>query len=167
MENVAWLVSVAAMGGVAVALAGSACSQVGRQVAHRQLPETLSLPTLAGPPSAALRLLNRAGYGPRPDDLARVTAMGTKAGINRLLTGYIRGPGHGTGPRRATIVGGGSVGLAVARGLQEAGWDVKVVEASRERCDEIEAIVARVRERQPELTDLYARRNRVSGADAV
>lgn len=71
----------------------------------------------------------------KPGD--KVTAMGTKAGMNRLLYTYLRGERHGPDQTRATIVGGGSVGLAVARGLEEAGWDVKVIEQHRQRCEEI------------------------------
>ena len=67
----------------------------------------------------------------------KVTAMGTKAGINRLLQRYLRSAMHGTDATRATIIGGGSVGLAVARGLEGLGWSVRIIEAVRARCEEI------------------------------
>jgi len=71
----------------------------------------------------------------------KVTAMGTKAGINRLQQRYIRSAMHGEEATRATIVGGGSVGLAVALGLEEQGWSVRLIEASRPRCEEISPLV--------------------------
>lgn len=67
----------------------------------------------------------------------KVTAMGTRAGIKDLLQHCLRGARHGPDERRATIVGGGSVGLAVARGLEDAGWSVRVLESDRKRCEEI------------------------------
>ena len=39
--------------------------------------------------------------------------------------------------RRATVVGGGVVGLTVAKGLESAGWTVKVVESNERRANEI------------------------------
>lgn len=33
------------------------------------------------------------------------------------------------------MVGGGAVGLSVARGLKQAGWRVKIIEVERERCE--------------------------------
>jgi trk system potassium uptake protein TrkA len=66
-----------------------------------------------------------------------LTAMGTLAGINRLLAHYLRPAGGPTERKEATIVGGGTVGIAVATGLEDAGWRIKVIEADRERCEEI------------------------------
>ena len=67
----------------------------------------------------------------------KLTAMGTMAGINRLMFRYLR-VGQDTARRNeATIIGGGTVGLGVALGLEEAGWRVKLIEASRARCEEI------------------------------
>lgn len=67
----------------------------------------------------------------------KVTAMGSLAGINRLLSSYLRGGATRRRRHEATVVGGGSVGLAVAQGLEEAGWDIKLIETKRSRCEEI------------------------------
>lgn len=69
----------------------------------------------------------------------QITAMGTLAGVNRLLQRYLRPGGGERQSRRATVVGCGVVGLAVAKGLEEAGWEVKVIDSSRKRCDEVAA----------------------------
>jgi trk system potassium uptake protein len=66
----------------------------------------------------------------------RITAIGNLKGINRLLAKYLRDPKR-SDPRRATIVGGGVVGTAVANGLHNAGWSIKVIEANRQRAEEI------------------------------
>jgi len=67
----------------------------------------------------------------------KVTAMGTPRGIHELRYRYLRSSSHGRDIERATIVGGGTVGLLVARGLESAGWKVKVIEVERARCDVI------------------------------
>ncbi len=67
----------------------------------------------------------------------KLTAMGSIAGINRLLARYLRTATKETEANEATVVGGGTVGLAVASGLEEAGWRIKVIETSRARCDVI------------------------------
>lgn len=66
----------------------------------------------------------------------KVTAMGSLAGMNRFLTQYLESGGGGDA-RRATVVGGGVVGYTVARGLEDAGWSVTVIEADEERANEI------------------------------
>ncbi len=66
----------------------------------------------------------------------QVTAMGNRKGIHRLLTRYLRDRRRAD-PRRATIVGGGVVGTTVARGLEDAGWSVKIIEHNEERAEEI------------------------------
>ncbi len=71
----------------------------------------------------------------------KVTAMGTKVGINRLLQRYLRSAMHGADATRATAGGGGSVGLAVARGLESLGWSVRIIEADRQRCEEIAPLI--------------------------
>jgi trk system potassium uptake protein TrkA len=71
----------------------------------------------------------------------KVTVMGTLAGINRLLFGFLRGTETARPTRQATIVGGGTVGTTVALGLEEAGWSVKIIETDRERCEEISALL--------------------------
>ena len=62
----------------------------------------------------------------------RVIAMGDHQHLTRLgelmtETSHQR--------REAVVVGGGRVGRAVTRGLMRAGFGVKVIESSRERCD--------------------------------
>jgi uncharacterized protein (DUF1800 family) len=49
------------------------CSRVIDKVAARPLPDKLALPPNPGP---AARLLNRAGFGPRPGEIAMATDMG-------------------------------------------------------------------------------------------
>ncbi|MGE0192308.1 MAG: Trk system potassium transporter TrkA [Planctomycetota bacterium] len=65
----------------------------------------------------------------------KLTAMGTMAGINRLLFRYLRVDGGVETRHEATVIGGGTVGLGVALGLEEAGWRVKVIESDRVRCE--------------------------------
>ncbi len=67
----------------------------------------------------------------------KVTAMGNLTGMNLLLTKYLEPRGGGRDLRRATVVGGGVVGFAVTQGLEEAGWNVKVIESDAERAGEI------------------------------
>ncbi len=72
----------------AVTATATACSVVGREVAQRDLPESLSVPTPESGGTAVnpiWRILNRAGYGPRPGDLERVTAMGMAAYVDEQL----------------------------------------------------------------------------------
>ena len=66
----------------AVAASASACSVIGQEVAQGQLPETLNLPPSPRtdlPADPVLRVLNRAGFGPRPGDVDRVREMGLEA----------------------------------------------------------------------------------------
>lgn len=67
----------------------------------------------------------------------KVTAMGSMAGMNRFLTQYLESRGADANARRATVVGGGVVGYTVARGLEDAGWNVTVIEADEDRANEI------------------------------
>jgi trk system potassium uptake protein TrkA len=71
----------------------------------------------------------------------KVTAMGNPGDMNRLLGRFLRGESRGREPRRATIVGGGDVGLAVALGLEDLGWEVKVIEPQPQRCEEISRVL--------------------------
>lgn len=66
----------------------------------------------------------------------QLTAMGDLKGINRLLTRYLSDRKR-SDPRRATVVGGGVVGLTVAKGLESAGWSVKIIESDERRANEI------------------------------
>jgi trk system potassium uptake protein TrkA len=63
--------------------------------------------------------------------------MGTPRGVHELLYRFLRGSTHGYDAQEAVVVGGGSVGLSVARGLEAAGWSIRVIEESRERCEAI------------------------------
>ena len=76
-------------------------------------------------PSATERL--------EPDD--RVILIGHSRRMVRFARQQFRSPAHQKEKRRAVICGGGSVGLGVARGLREAGWWVKIIEQSLERCE--------------------------------
>ena len=67
----------------------------------------------------------------------KLTAMGSMVGINRLLARYLRASSGGARRHDATVVGGGTVGLSVALGLEAAGWSVRVIESDRKRCEEI------------------------------
>lgn len=71
----------------------------------------------------------------------RITAMGTSRGLARLQQKFLQSRGHGREARTATIVGGGDVGLAVARGLAATGWSVRVIEANRERAEKIAPLI--------------------------
>ncbi len=75
------------LGGLTAVAAGTAgCSAIGRELAQGELPAELSLPapdTTGNDP--ILRLLNRAGYGPRPGDLARARQMGAAAWLEEQL----------------------------------------------------------------------------------
>lgn len=71
----------------------------------------------------------------------KVTAMGNPAGMNRLLFRFLRATGRGRESRRATVVGGGDVGLAVALGLEDLGWNIKLIEPRPKRCEEISRVL--------------------------
>ncbi len=67
----------------------------------------------------------------------KVTAMGTARGVHELRYRFLRSNSHGRDRNWATIVGGGVVGFAVAKGLEAAGWRVKIIELSGKRAREI------------------------------
>lgn len=71
----------------------------------------------------------------------KVTAMGNPRDMNRLLHRFLRAEGQGRESRRVTVVGGGDVGLAVALGLEDLGWEVKIIEPNKERCEEISRVL--------------------------
>ncbi len=92
------------LGGLGAAtVAASACGALGRRLLHDDLPAALSAPPtpIAPGPADALsggdaglplmavdptwRLLNRAGYGPRPGDAERVAAQGVDAYLAEQL----------------------------------------------------------------------------------
>jgi uncharacterized protein (DUF1800 family) len=76
------LVALATLGCVATTsperAAGEAARRGGQAAENRPAPAPL-------PPAAALHLLQRATFGPRPDDLARVQATGLDAWLERQL----------------------------------------------------------------------------------
>ena len=67
----------------------------------------------------------------------KLTAMGNIGGIERLIRRYMANTDVGPDPRRAIIVGGGSVGFAIAESLEDHGWKIKVIESDRQRAEEI------------------------------
>lgn len=71
----------------------------------------------------------------------KVTVMGTPRGVHEMLYRHLRSTDHGYDHQDALIVGGGTVGLAVAQGLEAAGWTVKIIEADRERCEVIAPMI--------------------------
>jgi hypothetical protein len=88
------------LGGLTAAAAPiTSCSVVSRYVVQDDLPEPLAVPTAVPANGSTLpvdglptlpvnriqRLLNRAGYGPRPGDLARVADIGFEAYLEEHL----------------------------------------------------------------------------------
>ncbi len=73
------------LGGItAVTVGASACGVIGQEVSQRQLPDSLAFPVVgAGDPT--LRILNRAGFGPRPGDVQRVRDLGLTAYLDEQL----------------------------------------------------------------------------------
>ncbi|MEZ0326764.1 MAG: DUF1800 domain-containing protein [Fimbriimonas sp.] len=69
------------LGGVALsgAMIGG-CAQVARRLPKNEPPEDLSLPS--GNVDTTVRLLNRAGFGPTPGQVAQVKAMGHEVWLN-------------------------------------------------------------------------------------
>ncbi|NRA34940.1 MAG: Trk system potassium transporter TrkA [Polyangiaceae bacterium] len=74
----------------------------------------------------------------RPGD--KITAMGRRRSIQRLSR-TLRRESSEASARTAAIVGAGTVGVAVAKGLREAGWQVKLLESDRDRCERVAAEV--------------------------
>lgn len=68
----------------AVAASASACGVIGQEVAQQQLPDAL-VPIAFVPHDPAWRLLNRAGFGPRPGDIQRVHELGLTAYLDEQL----------------------------------------------------------------------------------
>ncbi|MFQ5437116.1 MAG: DUF1800 family protein, partial [Anaerolineae bacterium] len=76
------------LGGLTAVAAASGCSVIGREIAQRDIPDALPIPTGQPPDrqtSLPHRLLNRAAYGPRPGDLAQVEAMGVEQWLEAQL----------------------------------------------------------------------------------
>jgi len=65
-----------------------------------------------------------------------VTAIGRRRALLKYGAKMLRAKGaKSKSRRRAIIAGGGGVGIAVARSLRERGWDVKIIEQDRARCE--------------------------------
>lgn len=71
----------------------------------------------------------------KPGD--KVVAMGRAGHVRKLLWRFLRNRDSETEKRTATVVGAGTVGFSVVKGLEEAGFRVKVIETSKERCEEV------------------------------
>ena len=67
----------------------------------------------------------------------KVTAIGTVKATRKLVFNLLRAKSHGAEAHRATIVGGGDVGLRVALGLERSGWEIKLFESNLQRCAEL------------------------------
>ncbi|HLJ55328.1 MAG TPA: DUF1800 family protein, partial [Chthonomonadaceae bacterium] len=77
-----------ALAGAGLALAGTGCADVGRQVRSvtgPTPPDWGPLPAESPQAAQALRVLNRAAFGPRPGDVARVATMGAQGWIEEQL----------------------------------------------------------------------------------
>jgi trk system potassium uptake protein TrkA len=66
--------------------------------------------------------------------------MGRRGSVNRFLP-LLRTTEDTHSERRAAIIGAGTVGLAVAQTLEELGWDLKIIERSRKRCEQVAAVL--------------------------
>lgn len=79
----------------------------------------------------------------RPQTGDRVLAMGRWGAIQGLAS--VLGTRTDHKRRRAAVIGAGSVGVAVARGLLAAGWRIKLIESDAKRCElvaeELDALV--------------------------
>lgn len=65
----------------------------------------------------------------------KVMAMGRGHAV-RELNRFLRRR-HKREKHRAAIVGAGSVGVSIARGLLEEGWHITLIESDRARCEEV------------------------------
>ena len=74
------------MGLASSALAASGCSVIGRELATQKLPAEIDLAASSAIPADPFwRLLNRAGYGPRPGDIAKAREMGVEQWLETQL----------------------------------------------------------------------------------
>ncbi|MCP5097230.1 MAG: DUF1800 domain-containing protein, partial [Chloroflexi bacterium] len=76
------------LGGLATgAAAATGCSVVGQELAQGELPETITAVSTSQnqPIDPILRLLNRAGFGPRPGELDRARQMGMATYLEEQL----------------------------------------------------------------------------------
>ncbi len=72
----------------------------------------------------------------KPGD--KIIAMGRGHALRRLLP-LMSESSVGRQKRRATIVGAGSVGYSIARQLEQAHWQVKLIESDPHRCEQVAA----------------------------
>ncbi|MDP6963124.1 MAG: NAD-binding protein, partial [Planctomycetota bacterium] len=116
---------------------------VKRPIESRSRFDGVSLHEIGVPEGVVLVMLERDGERsiPRGDTILKagdkLTAMGNIGGIERLIRRYMSDNSVGPDPRRAIIVGGGSVGFAIAQSLEDHGWKLKLIEADRQRAEEI------------------------------
>ncbi|MEM7334997.1 MAG: DUF1800 domain-containing protein [Chloroflexota bacterium] len=70
----------------AVSATAAACSTVGHELNRQSFPEEIvPQESVTGSTDTALRMLNRAGYGPRPGELNRVRQMGLSSYLEEQL----------------------------------------------------------------------------------
>lgn len=70
----------------AVTASVSACGVAGRYVSRQELPQTLEIPAeVEGETAVLRRLLNRAGYGPHPGELAQAAQKGVAGWLEEQL----------------------------------------------------------------------------------
>ena len=71
----------------------------------------------------------------------KITVMGNMGGIERFARRYISNTSLGPDPRRAVIVGGGSVGFTIAKLLEDHGWKLKIIESNQQRAEELSGLL--------------------------
>ncbi len=100
-------------------------------IKHYPLPDDVALVGLS---RNSVRSIPNGNTQLQPGD--KLTIMGTAPGVRALLQKHLLPPKQRS-PHRATIIGGGVVGMLVAQGLLDEGWKVKLIELSRARCEQI------------------------------
>ena len=75
---------------------------------------------------------------------------------------------QGSEPRRVVVIGGGAVGLQLARALSDISRDLSIVEGSRRRCEELAAVLPKTTVLHGDGTNLsFLREERVGAAGTV
>jgi len=97
----------------------------------------------------------------------KITAIGTPRGIRKLLARQLRVETTKELEQSATIVGAGVVGLNVARGLEAAGWTLKIIESDLERCKEIAPLLPKSLVLHGDGTDMEVIEDEHVGNDPV
>ena len=67
----------------------------------------------------------------------KITAIGRPEALQNFLSEILQPKKRRQARKKATIIGGGVVGTNVAKGLNESGWSVQVLEQSMERCEQV------------------------------